>query len=44
MKLTKKILATVLVLALSIAAVPVMGATVDATNTVPNKKSLETSR
>ena len=40
MKLTKKILATVLVLALSIAAVPVMGATVDATNTVPNKKSL----
>ena len=40
MKLTKKILATVLVLALTIAAVPVMGATVDATNTVPNKKSL----
>ena len=40
MKLTKKLLATVLVLALSIAAVPVMGATVDATNTVPNKKSL----
>ena len=40
MKLTKKLLATVLVVALTIAAVPVMGATVDATNTVPNKKSL----
>ncbi len=40
MKVTKKIITTVLVVALSIAAVPVMGATVDATNTVPNKKSL----
>ncbi|MBP5773506.1 MAG: DUF4163 domain-containing protein [Eubacterium sp.] len=40
MKLTKKLLATVLVVALSITAVPAMGATVDATNTVPNKKSL----
>ena len=40
MKITKKLIATVLVVALTIAAVPVMGATVDATNTVPNKKSL----
>ncbi len=40
MKFTKKILATVLVLALTIATVPVMGATVDATKSVPNKKSL----
>ncbi|MCR5429704.1 MAG: DUF4163 domain-containing protein [Eubacterium sp.] len=40
MKITKKLIATVLVVALTIAAVPVMGATVDATKTVPNKKSL----
>ena len=40
MKFTKKLLAAVLVAALTISAVPVMAATVDATNTVPNKKSL----
>ena len=36
----KKLIVTVLAVALTITAVPVMGATVDATNTVPNKKSL----
>ena len=40
MKFTKKLLAAVLVAALTISAVPVMAATVDATNTVPNKKNL----
>ena len=42
MKFTKKLMATVLVVALSIAALPVgvMAVTKDATNTVPNKKSL----
>ena len=42
MKMTKKIVATVLVVALTIAALPVgvMAVTVDATKTVPNKKSL----
>ena len=40
MKFTKKLIATALVLALTISAVPVMAVTKDATKTVPNKKSL----